>query len=108
MVIPQIVKGNLALPEQLPATGSAVTLIFSSDEFIQAQQQLARWASEDTVGQAGPSGATPREYFPSPSSSASEEPPSIARAPVPAPPAAPVHPDHATIHRPKRYPEYKH
>ncbi|KAK4875955.1 hypothetical protein RN001_012377 [Aquatica leii] len=79
-----------------------------SDEFIQAQQQLARWASEDGVGQAGPSGATPREYFPSPSSSASEEPPSIARAPVPVPPAAPVHPDHATIHRPKRYPEYKH
>ncbi|XP_031351128.1 disintegrin and metalloproteinase domain-containing protein 11 isoform X2 [Photinus pyralis] len=79
-----------------------------SDEFIQAQQQLARWASEDGVGQAGPSGATPREYFPSPSSSASEEPPSIARAPVPAPPAVPVHPDHATIHRPKRYPEYKH
>ncbi|KAF7286150.1 hypothetical protein GWI33_007396 [Rhynchophorus ferrugineus] len=58
-----------------------------SDEFIQAQQQLARWASEDTVGghpgASGTGGAStggppPREYFPSPSSSTSEEPPSIA------------------------------
>ncbi|KAJ8941811.1 hypothetical protein NQ318_006788 [Aromia moschata] len=86
-----------------------------SDDFIQAQQQLARWASEDAVGQASTSGGgvgvVPREYFPSPSSSTSEEPPSIARAPVPAPgllPAGHPHPDHATIHRPKRYPEYKH
>ncbi|XP_063921838.1 disintegrin and metalloproteinase domain-containing protein unc-71 isoform X2 [Zophobas morio] len=86
-----------------------------SDEFIQAQQQMARWASEDTMGQAsgsgvGGGGAVPREYFPSPSSSTSEEPPSIARAPVPAPgpPVGPPHPEHATIHRPKRYPEYKH
>ncbi|KYB25299.1 hypothetical protein TcasGA2_TC034400 [Tribolium castaneum] len=87
-----------------------------SDEFIQAQQQMARWASEDAMGQASASvsgvggGAVPREYFPSPSSSTSEEPPSIARAPVPAPgpPGAPPHPEHATIHRPKRYPEYKH
>ncbi|CAH1104105.1 unnamed protein product [Psylliodes chrysocephalus] len=87
-----------------------------SDEFIQAQQQLARWASEDTMGgQPGPSGGTagvgsavPREYYPSPSSSTSEEPPSIARAPVPTPGAHAPHPDHATIHRPKRYPEYKH
>ncbi|XP_022902425.2 disintegrin and metalloproteinase domain-containing protein 12 isoform X4 [Onthophagus taurus] len=86
-----------------------------SDEFIQAQQQLARWASEDAVGvQAGTSGGgstVPREYYPSPSSSTSEEPTSIARAPVPAPPsvvAAAHHPEHATIHRPKRYPEYKH
>ncbi|XP_068896560.1 disintegrin and metalloproteinase domain-containing protein unc-71 isoform X5 [Tenebrio molitor] len=87
-----------------------------SDEFIQAQQQMARWASEDAMGQASASGsgvgggAVPREYFPSPSSSTSEEPPSIARAPVPAPgpPVGPPHPEHATIHRPKRYPEYKH
>ncbi|KAJ8911453.1 hypothetical protein NQ315_013815 [Exocentrus adspersus] len=86
-----------------------------SDEFIQAQQQLARWASEDAVGQAstsgGGGGVVPREYFPSPSSSTSEEPPSIARAPVPTPghlPTSHPHPDHATIHRPKRYPEYKH
>lgn len=88
-------------------------LLFSSDEFIQAQQQMARWASEDAVGQAGGSGvvggAVPREYFPSPSSSTSEEPPSIVRAPVPPPgPPGPPHPEHATIHRPKRYPEYKH
>ncbi|XP_030767435.1 disintegrin and metalloproteinase domain-containing protein 11 [Sitophilus oryzae] len=89
-----------------------------SDEFIQAQQQLARWASEDTVGglpgASGTAGTVagggppPREYFPSPSSSTSEEPPSIARAPAPGPPHPPAHPDHATIHRPKRYPEYKH
>nr|XP_023011659.1 disintegrin and metalloproteinase domain-containing protein 11 [Leptinotarsa decemlineata] len=88
-----------------------------SDDFIQAQQQLARWASEDAVGQAGTSGSAgvggvvPREYYPSPSSSTSEEPPSIARAPVPIPGHVPIshpHPDHATIHRPKRYPEYKH
>ncbi|XP_045474873.1 uncharacterized protein LOC123680809 isoform X6 [Harmonia axyridis] len=84
-----------------------------SDEFMQAQQQLARWASEDGMGQPGPSGSVggvPREYFPSPSSSTSEEPPSIARAPVPTPgvPTGPPHPEHATIHRPKRYPEYKH
>ncbi|CAG9826816.1 unnamed protein product [Diabrotica balteata] len=87
-----------------------------SDEFIQAQQQLARWASEDTMGgQPGPSGgsvnvgsAVPREYYPSPSSSTSEEPPSIARAPAPTPGSHVPHPDHATIHRPKRYPEYKH
>lgn len=83
--------------------------LFSSDEFIQAQQQLARWSSEDAVGQAGTSGAVPREYYRSPSSSTSEEPTSIVRAPVPVPPAAvTVHPEHATIHRPKRYPEYKH
>lgn len=80
---------------------------------MQAQQQLARWASEDGMGQPGPSGSVgsvPREYFPSPSSSTSEEPPSIARAPVPIPgvPTVPPHPEHATIHRPKRYPEYKH
>ncbi|XP_049823271.1 disintegrin and metalloproteinase domain-containing protein 11 [Aethina tumida] len=93
-----------------------------SDEFIQAQQQLARWASEDAVVQASTSaacvpqgvasvvGAVPREYYPSPSSSTSEEPPSIARAPQPPGllPPGPPHPDHATIHRPKRYPEYKH
>lgn len=82
--------------------------LFSSDEFIQTQQQLARWASEDAVGQAGTSGSVPREYFPSPSSSTSEEPTSIVRAPAPTPPSAPPHPEHATIHRPKRYPEYKH
>lgn len=82
--------------------------LFSSDEFIQAQQQLARWASEDTVGQVAGGTAVPREYYPSPSSSTSEEPISIARAPAPTPPAAPPHPEHATIHRPKRYPEYKH
>ncbi|XP_057670730.1 disintegrin and metalloproteinase domain-containing protein 11 isoform X2 [Diorhabda carinulata] len=86
-----------------------------SDEFIQAQQQLARWASEDAMGvQPGPSGGgnvsntVPREYYPSPSSSTSEEPPSIARAPAPTPGGHVPHPDHATIHRPKRYPEYKH
>ncbi|CAH1154204.1 unnamed protein product [Phaedon cochleariae] len=88
-----------------------------SDEFIQAQQQLARWASEDAVGQTTASASVsgvavsvvPREYYPSPSSSTSEEPPSIARAPAHAPGALlPQHPDHATIHRPKRYPEYKH
>ncbi|XP_072376263.1 uncharacterized protein [Diabrotica undecimpunctata] len=83
---------------------------------VKAQQQLARWASEDTMGgQPGPSGgsvnvgsAVPREYYPSPSSSTSEEPPSIARAPAPTPGSHVPHPDHATIHRPKRYPEYKH
>ncbi|CAH1985482.1 unnamed protein product [Acanthoscelides obtectus] len=93
-----------------------------SDDFIQAQQQLSRWASDDGVsvagasGSGGPSsgnagGAVPREYYPSPSSSTSEEPPSIARAPhqmPPGPPPSVAHPDHATIHRPKRYPEYKH
>ncbi|XP_060529617.1 uncharacterized protein LOC132704027 isoform X2 [Cylas formicarius] len=90
-----------------------------SDDFIQAQQ-LARWASEDAMGghagasggAAGGGGPPPREYFPSPSSSTSEEPPSIARAPAAGPPHPPQpplpHPDHATIHRPKRYPEYKH
>ncbi|XP_017784808.1 PREDICTED: disintegrin and metalloproteinase domain-containing protein 11 isoform X2 [Nicrophorus vespilloides] len=80
-----------------------------SDEFIQAQQQLARWASDDAVPQAGTSGQMPREYFPSPSSSTSEEPTSIVRAPAPVPPVVTApHPEHATIHRPKRYPEYKH
>ncbi|CAG9860294.1 unnamed protein product [Phyllotreta striolata] len=90
-----------------------------SDDFIQSRQQLARWASEEAIGvvQAGPSSgagiALPRDY--SPGSSTSEEPQSIARAPVPIPgghvplPVGHVpHPDHATIHRPKRYPEYKH
>ncbi|XP_050295580.1 disintegrin and metalloproteinase domain-containing protein 11 isoform X3 [Anthonomus grandis grandis] len=99
-------------------TGLQDTPDSESDEFIQAQQQLARWASEDTVGGhpgvlGGTGGTTvgppPREYFPSPTSSTSEEPPSIARAPAPGPPQPPPpHPDHATIHRPKRYPEYKH
>ncbi|CAK1552670.1 unnamed protein product [Leptosia nina] len=43
------------------------SLSFSSDEFIQAQQQLARWASEETV--------PVREYYPSPAgSSASDRP----------------------------------
>lgn len=101
-----------------PKESKVLLFLFSSDEFIQAQQQLARWASEDAVGQPGTSGAgvvggapvmVPREYFPSPSSSTSEEPTSIVRAPAPAPPiVAPAHPEHATIHRPKRYPEYKH
>ncbi|XP_066151988.1 disintegrin and metalloproteinase domain-containing protein unc-71 isoform X6 [Euwallacea fornicatus] len=101
------------------ASGCQDTPDSESDEFIQAQQQLARWASEDTVsghpgaaGSAGGGGTTPgpppREYFPSPTSSTSEEPPSIARAPASGPPHPPPHPDHATIHRPKRYPEYKH
>ncbi|KAK9702093.1 hypothetical protein QE152_g30151 [Popillia japonica] len=62
----------------LPTTYASVVLhfLFSSDEFIPAQQQLARWASEDAVGQARTSGgsAVPREYYRSPSSSISEEP----------------------------------
>ncbi|VEN64440.1 unnamed protein product [Callosobruchus maculatus] len=74
-----------------------------SDDFIQAQQQLSRWASDDGVSVAGASGsgvpssgtaggAVPREYYPSPSSSTSEEPPSIARAPHQLPPGPPPRP----------------
>lgn len=44
------------------------SLSFSSDEFIQAQQQLARWASEDVVP-----AAAQRDYFPSPAGSSSSE-----------------------------------
>ncbi|XP_039747129.1 disintegrin and metalloproteinase domain-containing protein 11 isoform X3 [Pararge aegeria] len=52
-----------------------------SDEFIQAQQQLARWASEEAVPAA-------REYFPSP--------------PSPRSPAS------SASERPAAFPEYKH
>lgn len=56
---------------RFPAEYRLFFLSISSDEFIQAQQQLARWASEDAL----PAGAG-REYFPSPPSSSSgrEEP----------------------------------
>lgn len=113
------------------------TLLFSSDEFIQAQQQLVRWASEEAVGNAGPnSDGTQahhqREYYPSPSASSEEsdesggETNSIARAP----PKPPRHDHDATLPsvgptvsgttasgnissdqtsgQGKRYPEYKH
>ncbi|CAB3234763.1 unnamed protein product [Arctia plantaginis] len=51
------------------------SLSFSSDEFIQAQQQLARWASEEAVAAPG----VVRGYFPSPADSSSSEAP---RGPV--------------------------
>ncbi|XP_045542870.1 disintegrin and metalloproteinase domain-containing protein 11 isoform X1 [Papilio machaon] len=60
-----------------------------SDEFIQAQQQLARWASEDAVP------AAVREYYPSPAGSESSD----ARH---GPNAA-----HA-VHAPAAFPEYNH
>lgn len=52
------------------------SLSFSSDEFIQAQQQLARWASEEAVAVEGAGSApAPRGYFPSPADSSGSEAP---------------------------------
>ncbi|KAL0841707.1 hypothetical protein ABMA28_013979 [Loxostege sticticalis] len=58
-----------------------------SDEFIQAQQQLARWASEDAVGGAGAGGAGGgggggRRYLPSPGGSTSSDATLRAHAPA--------------------------
>ncbi|KAJ2952469.1 hypothetical protein O0L34_g6780 [Tuta absoluta] len=72
-----------------------------SDEFIQAQQQLARWASEDAVpaavGALGAAGG--RDYFPSPPGSTSSE--ATLRAAPPRPALSP----HASS---SAFPEYTH
>ncbi|XP_041977445.1 disintegrin and metalloproteinase domain-containing protein 11 isoform X2 [Aricia agestis] len=58
-----------------------------SDEFIQAQQQLARWASEEAV-------PTARDYFPSPRAAHS--------------PRSPRSPASSESERPATFPEYTH
>ncbi|KAI8435382.1 hypothetical protein MSG28_003700 [Choristoneura fumiferana] len=83
-----------------------------SDEFIQAQQQLARWASEDAVPAAAQR-EREREYFPSPPGSSSSDatlrhslapaggPGRAGGAGGPGPPAPPASCSTA-------FPEYKH
>ncbi|XP_063359814.1 disintegrin and metalloproteinase domain-containing protein 11 isoform X2 [Cydia amplana] len=70
-----------------------------SDEFIQAQQQLARWASEDAVPAAARD--REREYFPSPPGSSSSD--ATTRRPPAAPGAAP-----SAAPASSSFPEYKH
>ncbi|KAJ0180250.1 hypothetical protein K1T71_003654 [Dendrolimus kikuchii] len=72
---------------------------FSSDEFIQAQQQLARWASEDAVP-----AAAQREYFPSPVGSSSSEA-TLRAGPAPRGPGGP---SAAALAHAAAFPEYTH
>ncbi|CAH0718717.1 unnamed protein product, partial [Brenthis ino] len=67
-----------------------------SDEFIQAQQQLARWASEEAV--------PARDYFPSPTSPRSPRSPHSPRSPVS--PRSPT--GSSGSERPAAFPEYTH
>lgn len=72
-----------AAPQRRASTLRSSSLSFSSDEFIQAQQQLARWASEEAV--------PARDYFPSPTS-----------------PRSPAGSSGSGSERPAAFPEYTH
>ncbi|GBP43847.1 hypothetical protein EVAR_82279_1 [Eumeta japonica] len=95
-----------------PACGPRPTLrssslSFSSDEFIQAQQQLARWASEDAV--PGAAAAAERDYFPSPPGSSSSDAATVAaRPPAPDSDDTALSSSSTVTGEGARFPEYKH